>query len=197
MNLPHPARIVRGAGGRQLLRSWYVFFFQIPKLPEALLSRRRAHFIGEALRRSVDDPDAFPEDAIEVFRENASRPGALTAMIHWYRASFRHVSDLRTLVEATPLLDVPTLMVWGEKDPALGVELTTGTERLVRDFTIRYLPVSHWVQHEAPDEVNAIIAASLASKPVPGSPLPTTASSPGAHPGPEASNEGRTGGTST
>ena len=51
-------------------------------------------------------------------------------------------------------------MIWGEEDAALGKELTYGTEELVDDFTIRYLPqVSHWVQQEAPEAVNAMIRA--------------------------------------
>jgi pimeloyl-ACP methyl ester carboxylesterase len=63
-------------------------------------------------------------------------------------------------------------MVWGEVDRALGVELTYGTEELVSDLTIRYLPrASHWVQQDAPDEVNDILEAWLTGAPVPGHPL--------------------------
>jgi pimeloyl-ACP methyl ester carboxylesterase len=59
-------------------------------------------------------------------------------------------------------------MIWGEDDTALGKELTYGTEKLVKDFTIRYLPdVSHWVQQEAPETVNAMIEAWLAGNDVP------------------------------
>ena len=66
------------------------------------------------------------------------------------------------------MVDVPTLMIWGEADTALGKELTYGTDKLVTDFTLRYLPeVSHWVQQEAPEKVNAMIAAWLEGKPVP------------------------------
>jgi len=59
-------------------------------------------------------------------------------------------------------LDVPTLMIWGEQDSALGKELTYGAENLVNDFTIHYLPgVSHWAQQEAPEKVNEILRAWL------------------------------------
>ena len=65
-------------------------------------------------------------------------------------------------------LAVPTLMIWGERDTALGKELTIDTDKLVRDFTLRYVPdVSHWVQQEAPETVNAMIEAWLTGQPVP------------------------------
>jgi pimeloyl-ACP methyl ester carboxylesterase len=59
-------------------------------------------------------------------------------------------------------------MIWGEKDIALGKHLTYGTEKLVKNLTIRYLPdVSHWVQQEAPETVNAMMEAWLSGKQVP------------------------------
>ena len=91
---------------------------------------------------------------------------------HYYRANF----NLFTGRKLTPdqqkgisqVLDTPTLMIWGEADIALGKALTYGTEALVTDFTIRYLPnVSHWVQQEAPETVNAMIEAWLTGKDVP------------------------------
>jgi epoxide hydrolase 4 len=69
---------------------------------------------------------------------------------------------------AMPLIEVPVLMLWGEEDSALGKELTYGTGRHVRDLTLRYLPrVSHWVQQEAPEQVNAMLEAWLTGRPVP------------------------------
>jgi pimeloyl-ACP methyl ester carboxylesterase len=60
-------------------------------------------------------------------------------------------------------------MIWGEQDLALGVELTYGTDALVRDLTLRYLPhASHWVQQDAPEDVNAMLEAWLCDRPVPG-----------------------------
>ncbi len=65
-------------------------------------------------------------------------------------------------------LETPTLMIWGEEDIALGRELTVGTDELVSDLTLRYLPgVSHWVQQEAPETVNAMIEAWLDGREVP------------------------------
>jgi pimeloyl-ACP methyl ester carboxylesterase len=168
MNLPHPRRFAEtlASSSRQRRRSWYVLFFQIPRLPEWLLGRNRAQLIASAFRNATDEPANFPEDVIEIYRENALQPGALTAMINWYRAAVRARKDRdRFLGEGA--LDTPTLMVWGENDQALGKELTYGTEELVSDFTLRYLPTSHWVNQEMPEETNAIVEAWLTGKPVP------------------------------
>jgi pimeloyl-ACP methyl ester carboxylesterase len=70
--------------------------------------------------------------------------------------------------QGIPVIEVPTLMIWGEDDVALCKETTYGTERYVRDLTLRYLPgVSHWVQQDAPEIVNAMLAAFLRGEPVP------------------------------
>ena len=166
MNLPHPDLFARGLRtARQLRRSWYIFFFQLPVLPERVLAANNAAWIARAFRGMAVDKSRFPDAVLDVYRRNALAPGALTAMINWYRANFRN--PFRNLT-STKRLAVPTLMLWGERDSALGRELTVGTETLVDDFTLRYLPnVSHWVQQEAPEAVNAMIVAWLTGKPVP------------------------------
>jgi pimeloyl-ACP methyl ester carboxylesterase len=170
MNIPHPRRYLDHVRGlRQLARSWYVLFFQLPRLPEYLLTRRGAKGVGEAFRRMALDKSRFPDAVLDVYRDAALQPGAMTAMINWYRAAFRHGRRWKEELESAPVLRVPTLMIWGEVDPALGVELTYDTEALVEDFTVRYLPgVSHWVQQEAPEAVNEMLEAWLTGRPVPG-----------------------------
>jgi pimeloyl-ACP methyl ester carboxylesterase len=169
MNLPHPRKFAEALASswRQRLRSWYVLLFQIPKLPEWLLGRNRAQLIADTFQKATDDPSRFPPEVIEIYRENALQPGALTAMINWYRAAVRIRKGVRDRLLGEGMLDTPTLMVWGENDLALGKELTYGTEKLVTDFTIRYLPTSHWVNQEMPEETNAIVEAWLTGKPVP------------------------------
>jgi len=170
LNLPHPALFFKNLFRYpQIMRSWYIFFFQIPFLPEWLFGLNRAQAIADAFRSMAIDKSQFPDDVLEVYRQQALQPGALTAMLNWYRALMRHLPSARdaSLFERT-MLDVPTLLIWGEHDAALGKELTFGTEKLVRDFTLRYLPnVSHWVQQEAPETVNAMIEAWLCGQPVP------------------------------
>jgi len=169
MNLPHPAIMERALRTwRQLRRSWYVLFFQIPRLPEALLRARGYHAIGEAFRRTAVDPSRFPDEALQVFRASAARPGALTAMLNYYRALVRGGSGERQRALGYPVIDTPTLFLWGDEDTALGKETTEGTEQYVSDLTLRHLPrVSHWIQQEAPEMVNAMLEAWLTGRPVP------------------------------
>lgn len=167
MNLPHPTLMGKALRTwAQLKKSWYIFFFQIPWLPEKLMLARNAHAIGEAFRGMAIDKSRFPESVLDHYRKNAQLPGAMTAMINYYRANFRGEQPVEWA--NPPVVDVPTLMIWGEEDAALGKELTYGTEDLVTDFTIRYLPqVSHWVQQEAPEAVNAMIRAWIEGRHVP------------------------------
>jgi len=167
MNAPHPACFVRELRTlSQLRRSWYMLFFQVPRLPEWVLGRNDAALIGKAFRDSAVHPELFDDDVLEVYRHNAAEPGALTAMLNWYRAALRWA--WRSRDEAFPVIETPTLMVWGEQDTALGKETTRGTGDYVTDLTIRYLPdASHWVQQDQPEVVNAMLAAFLRGDQVP------------------------------
>jgi pimeloyl-ACP methyl ester carboxylesterase len=157
MNLPHPycfAEALRH--GPQRRRSWYMAAFQIPWLPERVMAAKRAAAVRNAFRGMAVDKARFPDAVLDVYADAALRPGALTAMINWYRAAARHRDRMK--IGNGGKVDVPTLIVWGEEDSALGLETLDGTERYVRDLTIRRLPgVSHWVQQEAPEAVNAIV----------------------------------------
>ena len=107
------------------------------------------------------DKTRFPDDVLDVYRQQALDPGALTAMVNYYRANRRFPHESHP--DLTRPITVPTLLIWGEADTALGKELTFGTDRLATDLTVRYLPgVSHWVQQEAPDAVNDAITQWLA-----------------------------------
>ncbi len=172
LNGPHPAVMSRAMRScRQLARSWYVFFFQLPALPEWFLAAREYRAIDNAFRGMAVDQSRFPEEVLAVYRQNAARQGALAAMIHYYRALVRGGGAARQAALGYPVIDVPTLMIWGEKDTALGKETTFGTDRYVRNLTVHYLPrVSHWVQQEAPDAVNEILRSWLTQAESPVSP---------------------------
>lgn len=167
MNAPHPACFYQRARTlRQLRKSWYIAFFQIPYLPELLLSRRNCELVARAFTRMAVDKSRFPDEVLEVFRNNACEPGALTAMLNYYRAARRSARIHKQ--RGFPRIDVPTLMIWGERDGALGKELTYGTDQYVSDFIVRYLPnVSHWVQQEAPETVNGMLEAWLEDRRIP------------------------------
>jgi pimeloyl-ACP methyl ester carboxylesterase len=166
-NVPHPAAGREGAGLEQLKKSWYIFFFQIPGLPEWLIGRRSSD-MGEMIRSSSARPEMYPDEVIQVYSENARRQGGMTAMMNYYRALVSGGGAKRQRALGTPVIDTPTLMLWGEDDMALTKETTYGTEKWVSDFTIRYLPrISHWVQQDAPKEVNAMMSAFLKGETVP------------------------------
>jgi len=159
MNAPHPVALAKALKNdwSQRLKSWYMFTFQVPWLPEALFSlspraTARLFFRETAVRR-----DAFSEADLEVMAAALAQPGALKSMIHWYRASFRYRPAQRART-----VEAPTLLLWAEDDVALGKALTYGLERWVPDLEIHYIPdCGHWVQNEAPAEVNEWMLAFL------------------------------------
>lgn len=156
MNVPHPEVGKREIKHwRQLKRSWYIFFFQIPRLPEWILSRRNGDAIKEAFSKMAVDKSNFTDEALDHYAKAAMRKGSLNAMINFYRALLRH-DDTIDLGDAK--IDIPTLLIWGEEDSALNIKCTEGTEQWVPNIEVHRLPgVSHWVQQEAPEKVNAIL----------------------------------------
>ena len=177
LNLPHPACFVRELKRPvQFLKSWYVLLFQLPVLPEFLLGAFEARGVAAMLRRSSGSGRAFSQETLAVYRQNASRPGGLTAMLNWYRAAVREGLRFKKKGGALamlsrhsyPRIEAPTLFLWGDADVALSIRTTRGTEEYVRNLTFRVLPgVSHWIQQEAPDEVNLMMAAWLQGGRVP------------------------------
>ncbi|MBU2135946.1 MAG: alpha/beta hydrolase [Alphaproteobacteria bacterium] len=163
MNVPHPAvfaQVLRRSP-KQMLRSWYMAFFQIPGLPERMLLANDARAIRRAFSGMAKDKSRFPDAVLDRYSADAQRPGALTGMINWYRAAARHPDFMR---DPWAKIEIPTLVIWGEADAALGLETLEGTDAFVADLQIKRLPgVSHWVQQEAPEAVNALMADWLAT----------------------------------
>lgn len=161
MNVPHPAKMREGLRTwAQIKKSWYIFFFQLPFLPEFFLKQNNALRIAKAFRGSTVDKSRFPDEVLDVYRQNALIPNAIGSMLNYYRAAFAALTSKGGA--ALPILDTPTTMIWGEEDVALGIELTQGYEGLVTNFTLHRLPnVSHWVQQEAPEKVNEILSNNL------------------------------------
>lgn len=162
MNVPHPKVAERELfTWRQFWKSWYIFFFQLPWLPEYGVARQDAAAIKRMFRGMAVDKSRFPPEVLDVYARAALRPGALTAMLNYYRALIR---KRNTVDIGDGRIDTPTLMIWGEEDAALNINCTVGTEAWVPNLTLHRLPgVSHWVQQEAPEQVNAIMATWLDS----------------------------------
>lgn len=162
LNLPHPAKFAAGLRTpQQLLRSSYILFFQLPWLPELLLQWSDFQPIATAFTGMAVNKQAFTQADLEAYKDAAAKRGALTAMLNYYR----NFSQQRMLSPDWSVLEVPTLMIWGEQDTALGKELTYNTAACVKDFRIKYIPsASHWVQQEEPQLVNQYLRKFLAGE---------------------------------
>jgi len=159
-NVPHPAIFAKQVrrNPRQMLRSWYVLFFQVPWLPEKVLAAQGYHRLARMIIRDTR-PGTFTREDVKRMLEAWRRQG-LGGGINWYRAAVRG-RGMR-LPDPVPLITTPTILIWGEDDIALGKELTYGTDEYVQDLTVHYLPnTSHWVQQEEPEAVNRFIEEPL------------------------------------
>lgn len=154
LNVPHPAVMLRflKTNPRQMLRSWYMLFFQIPRLPEFLFSARNFDGGVRALIRS-SRPGTFSPEDIDRYREAWAQPGALTAMINWYRALSR---ELPAAVESR--VSVPTRILWGEKDDFLLSAMAAESVKYCDNGELFEFPgATHWLHHEQPERVNELL----------------------------------------
>jgi epoxide hydrolase 4 len=154
LNVPHPSVMRRflSTGPRQMLRSWYMFFFQVPWLPEAIFSAFHFHMGTRALLRS-SRPGTFAPDDLVQYRAAWSQPGALTGMINWYRALFSHRVKFP---EST--VRVPTRILWGERDAFLLSEMAHESLRYCTNADLfTFADATHWLQHEESAKVSQIL----------------------------------------
>ena len=159
LNVPHPA-VMRGhllSNPRQVARSWYVFFFQLPRLPERFLARNDFANLARAVRSgrrgTCTDAD------LAVYREAWARPGALTGMVNWYRAALRSAS--RRLPRLR--VGVETLVLWGARDRFLGREMAEPSVALCDDGRLEFFETAtHWLQHDEAAAVNDRLRRFLA-----------------------------------
>lgn len=167
MNCPHPKAYIRQMkkGWGQFLKSWYMFLFQVPWLPEFFIGLRdygqfNAMFRGKQM--GVRNRAAFPTEILEAYKYTFSKPGALTAPLNYYRCMFS--VPLSKESAKTPIA-VPTLIIWGDDDGALETAMADDHASLVSDLTVRHIPnCSHWVQQDAPDLVNKYMREWLEAK---------------------------------
>lgn len=160
LNAPHPGAMQREMRTlKQLRKSWYVFFFQLPWLPEYALLRDNASAVGRMLHGAALQKSAFPPEEIAKYQAAMSKPGAMTAALNYYRQLLRrgpraYAGHLH--------VSVPALLIWGVHDVALGVALTYNLEQWVPNLRIERIDDSgHWVQQEQPEKVNRLILAFL------------------------------------
>lgn len=162
LNAPHPAAYLRELrrGWSQRLRSWYVLFFQIPWLPEAALRWNDYAIPRRFFREGPARVSAAPAADVDRYVRALAEPGALTAMVNYYRATFRQApSELSQFVRP---ISMPTLVLWGDRDRYLVRELADGLEPWVSNVRVEHLPkATHWVQHDEPAQVSEQLVAFL------------------------------------
>lgn len=159
LNVPHHSafRKYLNQNREQQRRSWYMFFFQVPFVPEFLSGVNQAEGLALALQ-TTSRPGTFTDADLAEYRKAWIQPGALTGMINWYRAGARTPPEKLLNKRIT----VPTLVLWGKKDTALNWELAEKSIELCDDGRVIYFEnASHWVQHEEAEQVNNHLADFL------------------------------------
>lgn len=160
INVPHPTVFEQTlkSNPTQMRKSWYMFVFQLPWLPEWYLARTGFGFFQRTMRGG-SRPKAFNKTDFERYRSAWSKDGALSAMISWYRALFRYSQDPpRETVEA------PTMVLWGENDQALIPEMASRSMDYCDNGELKMFPdATHWLPHEYPSRVVDHLLNHLAS----------------------------------
>ena len=162
MNVPHGKVMkdfIRGSR-KQLLKSWYMFFFQIPWLPERLARMGNWRMLVKTLKRT-SHRGTFSEDDFAHYREAWSQPRAMTSMLNWYRAFLRRAPTVR----ASRRITVPTLLIWGKQDGMLSSEMAQPSIDLCDKGSLVFIEdASHWVYHEKLERVTELITEFLRSE---------------------------------
>jgi len=159
LNIPNGAAKIRLRGNfKQLLKLWYVLFFQIPWLSEFLSSIQNWNLLVQMLKNS-SRPGTFTDSDLDRYRQAWSQPKAFTSMLNWYRAGLRKLPAS----PANPRITVPTLLIWGgAQDSLLGRELAQSSIDLCDNGRLVFIEEgTHWVQAEEPERVNELIGAFL------------------------------------
>lgn len=158
LNVPHPQVMARAFARRsqtQLRKSWYMFYFQLPHLPELSLRAGNWRALAWALRAS-SQPGTFSDEDLVHYRAAWSQPGAARGMLNWYRTMLKRPPRSEKSAPRGPLrIEVPTLMLWGERDAAFTKSLAEESIALCSSGRLVFFPqATHWVQHEEAPAVN-------------------------------------------
>jgi pimeloyl-ACP methyl ester carboxylesterase len=157
LNVPHPAVFKRTlrSDPRQMLKSWYVFFFQLPRLPEWL--HRRGDFRPLVWGLQSSKPGTFTERDLDRYRAAWDRERGVTGMVNWYRALFRHPEE-----PPRERINAPTLVIWGEGDKYLLPKMAPESIEYCEDGRLERIPEgTHWVHHEHPKRVTELLVEHL------------------------------------
>lgn len=159
MNVPHGAVMSKHLRSNfaQLRRSWYIFFFQIPWLPEFLARLGNWKMLAELLKKS-SHPDTFTDGDLDRYRQAWSQPKACKSMLNWYRSFVQKPPS----PPASSRISVPTLLIWGAQDTAFGREMAQPSiERCDNGRLVFIEEATHWVQHDEAERVNQLVGTFL------------------------------------
>ncbi len=151
LNVPHHQVFLRNlATPSQLSRSWYMFFFQLPWLPEQALLFNGCEPALRGVQRSAH-AGAFSDEDLEHYRRAWQQPGAMRGMLNWYRAAFR----TRPPRLRSARIEVPAMILWGKQDAYLKYEMAGESAALCDKVDLFLIErATHWVQHEEAGFVN-------------------------------------------
>lgn len=162
INIPHPRAMpkVMMRNPLQMARSSYMAFFQLRNIPEKMMETEDFGVMKKALSLT-SKKRTFSKDDLTRYEESWKQPGAMTAMLNWYRA-------LRAgSVKQTPdtQLTVPVRIIWGMGDQFLSAMLAKESLAYCEDGNLVLVgEATHWVQHEQPNIVNYLISQFLEEK---------------------------------
>jgi epoxide hydrolase 4 len=160
LNVPHPVVMLKflRKSLKQILKSWYIGFFQIPLLPDWLLSTNNFANTIRLLKASGKQGTFLPAD-LQEYQGAWSKSQGLTGMINWYRAIFRY--GLKTPRDMR--LHMPVLMLWGRRDIALSSGMAEESLKLCDKGKLMFFDdATHWVQHDEAEKVNKELLEFLA-----------------------------------
>jgi len=159
LSVPHPRVLIKNLimNPAQLRKSWYMFFFQLPWLPEFIVRRRDWALLVRGLR-DTSPPGVFSDRDLERYKESWDKKGALTGMLNWYRAALSRPSKLALDPEASRV-KVPALLIWGKNDQFAGEAMARESLQYCDDGHLEmFETANHWVQHEQPARVNNLLS---------------------------------------
>lgn len=161
LNVPHPGatlRVIQSFNLRQLFRSWYMFYFQIPWLPEVMVGANNFAAMRQAVRASAL-PNTFGDDVMPAYLTAWGQPGALSAMLGWYRALFqKSLGSPADRQLAQTRVTPPTLILWGDADTALETSLADDSLTWCDHGRIVHFPNNtHWLVEENHAEVTRLL----------------------------------------
>jgi len=157
LNVPHPAVMMKfiGKSPKQMLKSWYIAFFQIPGLADWLMKLNNFAGVLTMLQTS-GKPGTFSPEDLQEYRKAYTNSGGLSGMINWYRAMLRFRPAMPRVVR----VKMPVLILWGKKDVALSYEMAEASLAYCENASlVAFDEATHWVQH---DEAEAIAQKLLA-----------------------------------